>query len=171
MFSGRYDAALPSERPVYGAWNRRGDRFGGAVRFGSSYVRLRPDVVERLTFCFPDSVLDPLDVGDVSALDRLCLMADEAEFDHLDDYVEVHVHGGVRFADDVDAVVPDPRFMGTDVETVAQWLGCRIEFHKGSPLRRDPPGRKGGAHLDERSLPGVRYERPFMNVRSQRRGV
>lgn len=46
----------------YGAWNRRGDPYGGAIRFGSAYLRLRPEVTARSTFCFPDSVLEPVDV-------------------------------------------------------------------------------------------------------------
>src|SRR5689334_22971853 len=37
LFAGRYDDAPAADRPVYGAWNRRADPYGGAVRFGSSY--------------------------------------------------------------------------------------------------------------------------------------
>ncbi len=41
LFDGRYDHSDPRDRPVYGAWNRRADLYGGAVRFGSAHVRLR----------------------------------------------------------------------------------------------------------------------------------
>src|SRR5215217_6755129 len=55
LFSARYDGGPAVDRPVYGAWNRRADPYGGAIRFGSSYVRLRLEAVDRATFCFPDS--------------------------------------------------------------------------------------------------------------------
>ncbi len=148
LFSGRYDGAPPTERPVYGAWNRRADQFGGAIRFGSSYVRLRPEVLSRSTFCFPDSVHEPVDVGDASLLPHLCEMADEAGLDDLDDCVEAHVHGGVSLGADVDALVLDPSFIGTDVEEAAQRSGCRIEYHPGfraSPDDFDPQYR--GTHI------------------------
>ena len=150
LFNGRYDDSPASERPVYGAWNRRADPFGGAIRFGSSYVRLRPDVVSRSTFCFPDSVHEPVDFGDAGLLPDLCRMAAESEFDDLDECVEAQVHGPVRFATDVDALVLDPCFIGTEVLGAAEQLGCRIEFHAGfraSPDDFDPGYR--GAHIVE----------------------
>lgn len=52
LFGGRYDDGPASSRPAYGAWNRRADPYGGAIRFGSSYVRLRPEAATRATFCF-----------------------------------------------------------------------------------------------------------------------
>ena len=150
LFAGRYDDRSPSERPLYGAWNRRADPYGGAIRFGSSYVRLRPEAVGRSTFCFPDSALDPVEVGDAGLLPRLCRMADESGFDDLDECVEAHVHGPVRFDTDVEALVLDPCFVDTDVEDAARQLGCRIEFHAGfraSPDDLDPDYR--GADIVE----------------------
>jgi hypothetical protein len=144
LFSGRYDGGPGVERPVYGAWNRRADPYGGAIRFGSSCVRLTPDAVSRSTFCFPDSALEPVDVGDATVLPRLCTMADESGFDDLDEYVEAHVHGPVRFDTDVEALVLDPCFAGTDVEAAAGRLECQIEFHPGfraSPDSFDPEYR------------------------------
>ncbi|WP_110205501.1 DUF3626 domain-containing protein [Nocardioides daejeonensis] len=150
LFAGRYDDGPASERPVYGAWNRRADPYGGAIRFGSSYVRLRPEAINRSTFCFPDSVLEPVDVGDATLLPRLCRMAAESGFDDLDACVEAHVHGAVRFGADVEAIVLDPCFIGMDVADAADRLGCRIEFHPGfraSPDDFDPEYR--GAHIVE----------------------
>ena len=144
LFGGRYDEGPPSARPVYGAWNRRLDPYGGAVRFGSAYVRLRPEVTERSTFCFPDSVLDPEDVGGPELLPRLAGLADASGADELDDYVEAHVHGGVRFDADVEAIVLDPCFAGTPVEDAAGRLGCAVELHPGfraSPEDFDPEYR------------------------------
>ncbi|PWD49701.1 DUF3626 domain-containing protein [Serinibacter arcticus] len=155
LFSGRYDEAPPSWRPVYGAWNRRADPFGGAIRFGSSYVRLRPEAVRRSTFCFPDSVREPVHLGDAALLPRLCRAADESGLDDLDDYVEAQVHGPVAFSTDAEAVVLDPCYIGTDVESVAERLGCRIEFHPGfraSPDDIDPEYRGGPVVELARSL-------------------
>jgi len=144
LFDGRYDDAPASGRPVYGAWNRRRDPYGGAIRFGSAYLRLRPEATERSTFCFPDSVLDPVDFGGPDLLPYLSRMADESGFDDLDECVEAHVHGGMRFDSDVEAVVLDPCFVGTDVEEAAIRLGCPVEFHPGfraSPDDVDPDYR------------------------------
>jgi len=141
LFAGRYDRAPGTERPVYGVWNRRADPHGGGIRFGSSYLRLRPEVVERSTFCFPDSFHEPTDFGAADLLPHLCTMADAAGSDDLDDYVEAHVHGIVRFDTDVEALVLDPCFHGTEVEVAARRLGCAVEFHPGfraSPETFDP---------------------------------
>ncbi|RLV48036.1 DUF3626 domain-containing protein [Nocardioides mangrovicus] len=131
LFDGRYDDAPPEDRPVYGAWNRREDPYGGAVRFGSAYARLRPELLDRTTFCFPDSVLEPEDTGGPEALAYLCTLADASGLDDLDECVEAQVHGPVGFADDVEAVVLDPCFAGTPVEAAARRLGCEVEWHPG----------------------------------------
>lgn len=116
LFGGRYDQAPAADRPVYGAWNRRDDPYGGAIRFGSAHLRLRPQALVRCTFCFPDSVLEPTDFGGPEVLPQLSAMADASGFDDLDECVEAHVHGGVVFERDVEAVVLDPRFRGTKVD-------------------------------------------------------
>ncbi|HEY3560477.1 MAG TPA: DUF3626 domain-containing protein [Kribbella sp.] len=144
LFSGRYDEQSGTARPVYGVWNRYADVYGGAIRFGSSYLRLRPETVERATFCFPDSARDPADFGDQHALPYLCQLADAAALDPLDDYIEAHIHGPVRFATDVEALVLDPSFAGTAVEAAARELGCPIEYHPGfraTPADFDPAYR------------------------------
>jgi hypothetical protein len=131
LFNGRYDHAEADDRPVYGAWNRRADVYGGAIRFGSAYLRLRPEVLDRSTFCFPDSFLEPRDFGDKDTLPHLCELADASGYDDLDECVEAQVHGPVRLRDDVEALVLDPCFADTAVEDAAGRLGCRIEFHPG----------------------------------------
>lgn len=150
LFTGRYDGVPGTERPVYGVWNRRADPYGGAIRFGSSYLRLRPEAVERSTFCFPDSFHEPTDFGAADVLPHLCAMADASGLDDLDDYVEAHVHGTVRFDTDVEALVLDPCFQGTSVEVAARRLGCAVEFHPGfraAPEMFDPEYR--GRHIAE----------------------
>jgi hypothetical protein len=131
IFEGRYDAAEPGDRPVYGALNHRGRPHGGSVRFGSAHLRLRPEVADRATFCFPDSVFEPTAIGGPERLAELVALADAADHDELDDYVEAHVHGGVRFERDVEAVVLDPCLRGSAVEAAAEQLGCDVEWHPG----------------------------------------
>lgn len=152
LFAGRYDKAPPGDRPVYGAWNRHADPYGGAVRFGSSHLRLRPEVVTRSTFCFPDSVLepDPADVGEADLLPRLCAMADASGLDPLDDCVEAHVHGPLSLADDVEALVLDPCYAGTEVSGIAEKQGWPVELHPGFRAAADDldPAYRGAHVVD-----------------------
>lgn len=148
LFAGRYDDADPVERPVYGAWNRHDDAYGASPRFGSAYLRLRPAVVARSTFCWPDSVYEPQAMGGPDRLEELCRLADAGRLDPdllpdaasglplddpLNDYVEAHVHGGLDLGHDVEAVVVDP----TDLDEHASSLraigslGIRVESHAG----------------------------------------
>ena len=66
-----------------------------------------------------------------TVLPGLVALADAAGHDELDDYVEAHVHGGVRLDRDVEAVVLDPCFRDGPVEAAARDLGCPVEWHPG----------------------------------------
>lgn len=161
IFGGAYDDAPASERPRYGALNHRSRSVGGAVRFGSAHLRLAEHLVDRTTFCFPDSVFEPQRFGvaaafdlfdDVAACDAVPRTgADEwAVGGVLDDYVEAHVHGPVLVAEDVEALVLDPAFRGSDVDEQAARLGVPVEWHEGrvllvADLERHPDFR--GPHI------------------------
>jgi hypothetical protein len=54
--------------------------------------------------------------------------------DRLDVYVEAQVHGPVLLARDVEALVLDPCFRGTEVEAQARELICPVEWHDGFRL-------------------------------------
>lgn len=148
LFAGRYDEAAAHERPVYGAWDRREDPYGAAPRFGSAYLRLRPEVTERATFCWPDSVYDPRTIGGPDSLEELCRLADAAVLDPsllseaaaadlpLDDYVEAHVHGGLDLVRDVEALVIDPSDHEAHEADLAR-LGCPVEVHPGYRVSAD----------------------------------
>ncbi|WP_248502207.1 DUF3626 domain-containing protein [Streptomyces sp. D2-8] len=133
IFGGAYDAAAGHERPVYGALNFRRQVVGAAPRFGSSHFRLRPAVLARATFCYPDSAAEPADFG-VAARMPLIASAEADEQDALNDYVEAHVHGGVDLARDVEALVLDACYRGTPVEAAARSLPCAVEWHPGYRL-------------------------------------
>lgn len=159
LFGSRYDEAPVCERPVYGAWNRRDHRYGASPRFGSAYLRLRPEVTGRATFCWPDSVYEPTSFGGPEALEELCRLADTGGSgidpfpkgvaalpldDPLNDYVEAHVHGGVVIARDVEALVLDPSDQQTHAQVLSR-LPCRIEMHPGYRVSADAidPGYRG----------------------------
>jgi hypothetical protein len=146
LFAGAYDEAAASARPKYGSLNFRPRLVGGSPRFGSAYLRLTAGTLGRTTFCYPDSVFEPEHVGVASKVSSLVAMARSDRNDPLDDYIEAHVHGVVDLAADVEAVVLDPSYRGSAVETMAGRLGCPVEWHDGfvlttAELRRNPEYR------------------------------
>lgn len=137
MFGGAYDEAAADERPVYGAVEHRQRATGGAIRFGSSWLELARHAWPRVTLCWPDSVAEPERFGTAERAGDLLAMADAAAADPLDDYVEAHVHGGLDVARDVEQLVLDPSFRGTEIERVAGELGVPVAWHAGLELRVD----------------------------------
>ncbi|MCA1220958.1 DUF3626 domain-containing protein [Streptomyces sp. 8L] len=152
IFGGAYDTALPHERPVYGALDFRRSGVGGAPRFGSSYFRLASATLGRTTFCYPDSSAGPARFGVVDRADALVAAAEADHRDALDDYVEAQVHGPVRIADDIEALVLDACYRGTSVEAEACRLPCPLEWHPGYrlPVRvlREHPDFRGQEYVD-----------------------
>ena len=145
-FARAYDDVPATGRPKYGSLNFRRRLIGGSPRFGSAYLRLCPETLTRTTFCYPDSVFEPEHFGVVSRLSTLVALAQADDKDPLDDYIEAHVHGTVDLARDVEALVLDPCYRGTPVETAAGLLACPVEWHPGftlttSELRRHPDYR------------------------------
>jgi len=155
------------DRPVYGTLDVTNDPFGGGPRFGSCFIVLHEDCLERTTFCVGDSHLNPQDVGtsdqfagilagffemvDATGLARNLTVpdllagldsgfSDEPARD-LDHYIEAQIHGPVDFERDVVAIVADPSFRGTPTETALQACGERwgldIRWHPGSVLAVD----------------------------------
>ena len=151
MFAGAYDDAPAHLRPVYGALNFRNKPIGAAPRFGSAHLRLTPAVAGRATFCYPDSCLEPTSFAVAERMSLIDLaLADQQDL--LDDYVEAQVHGPVRLDRDVEALVLDPSYRGTDVESAARRLACRLEWHAGfrlpvTELRRHP-GYRGRRYVE-----------------------
>ncbi|MEO8697038.1 MAG: DUF3626 domain-containing protein [Acidimicrobiales bacterium] len=179
LFDGVYDTADPSthEFPVYGALDLTRDPHGASPRFGSSYFVLEPHVRTRTTLCVGDSHLGPRDVGTFDAacsvlaglveqaaagsllerglgIDDLFHMLDPGTEPAvpsrcLDGYVEAQVHGGVDLATDVEAIVLDPSFAGTDTErdiaAAARRYRFELRWHGGSRLAIDdvPPDFRG----------------------------
>ncbi|PKR88364.1 DUF3626 domain-containing protein [Pleomorphomonas diazotrophica] len=132
IFGGAYDEVDPAMRPKYGALNYLRRVTGGSPRFGSAHLRLRPHVLDRTTFCYPDSCYSPAHFG---VADRMGLVAlaeqERTSKDMLDDYVEAHVHGLLVLGEDVEAVVLDPSHRGTEIEAITGMLDCPVEWHPG----------------------------------------
>lgn len=151
IFGGAYDDAAAHERPKYGALNHRRRAVGASPRFGSAYLRLAAHTVERTTFCYPDSVYEPRDFG-VAAKLALIPLADAFAGDPLDDYIEAQVHGPLRFDGDVEALVLDPCYRGSEVERLARALPCATEWHGGFSANIETivahPGYRGREFAD-----------------------
>lgn len=146
IFGKIYDDGPPADRPKYGSLNFRQRRVGGSPRFGSAHLRLAPDTLTRTTFCYPDSVFEPAHVAVAPTLSTLVTLAEVDDKDPLDDYIEAHTHGVVHLRDDVEALVLDPCYRDTPIETAAARLGCPVEWHGGftlttTELRRHPDYR------------------------------
>ena len=171
LFDGAYDSVQPSsgEHPVYGSLDLLFDDHGGSPRFGSSYVVLASHVRQRTTLCLGDSHMRPRDVGTFarpwSVMAGLAEQASGRELLNrdlgtdgllaaldgafrlgrasrdLDGYIEAQVHGGVSLSDDVESVVLDPSFRGTDVErrlaAAGVKFGFELNWHCGSELAAD----------------------------------
>jgi hypothetical protein len=131
IFGGAYNDGSAASRPKYGALNFRRRIVGGSPRFGSAHLRLTASVMERATFCYPDSFGQPEHFGVAARVSPLVAMAAADDTDPLDDYVEAHVHGTVDLGTDVEALVLDPCYAGTPVEAAAGLLGCPVEWHGG----------------------------------------
>jgi hypothetical protein len=134
MFAAAYDDGPAARRPKYGSLNFRRRLVGGSPRFGSSYLRLATHTLARTTFCYPDSFLEPEHFGVVSRLSALVALAEADDKDTLDDYIEAHVHGVVDLTRDIEALVLDPCYRATPVESAARRLACPIEWHGGFTL-------------------------------------
>lgn len=133
MFGGAYDDAPARVRPVYGGLNFRRKVVGAAPRFGSAHLRLSAAALARATFCYPDSYLEPTAFAVASRMSLIDLAVADRQ-DELDDYIEAQVHGGVRLDRDVEALVLDPGYRGTEVEAAARRLPCPLEWHAGFRL-------------------------------------
>ena len=150
IFGGAYDDAPHEERPKYGALDHRRRPLGGAPRFGSAHLRLAEHMLDRATFCFPDSAMVPQHFATAHRFDLMPLV-EVARGDLLDRYVEAQVHGVVDLTSDVEAIVLDPSHRDTVVETAARRLRLPVEWHEGRIL----PVARLDEHADYRDPDAV----------------
>ncbi len=134
VFDGAYDDAPDNLRPKYGALNYRQYPMGASPRFGSAFFKLKPHILERTTFCYPDSYFNPDDFATSHRLSDLVAMATQAQVDRLDDYIEAHIPGELSLCEDVESLVLDPVYRSTLIEQQARDLGVVVELHDGYEL-------------------------------------
>ncbi|MBM2616188.1 DUF3626 domain-containing protein [Actinoplanes sp. LDG1-06] len=160
MFPGVYSSA--AGRPVYGGLNLAGYPDGASPRFGSCHLVLNASVLPRTTFSHGDSATEPTVFGTASTFGAVwAALLDEvartgralnlaagspAEWvaalgagrtvagRAMDHYVEAQVHGGLTLSEHVTAVVADPGFRGTAVETHLRRLGPELRWSPGFEL-------------------------------------
>lgn len=82
-FNGIYDQSPPEERPKYGTLNFQNLAMGASPRFGSACFRLKPHVLERATFCYPDSYFNPKDFSTYECVSRLIKLSSSGSLDEL----------------------------------------------------------------------------------------
>ena len=133
LFGGAYDHEPAASRPTYGSLNHHRRATGGSPRFGSAHLRLTEATLDRATFCYPDSVFEPTAFGTADQMPLIAL-ADADRRDASDDYIEAHLHGPLRLDRDVEAIVLDPAYRGTDLEAAATALPFPVEWHHGFRL-------------------------------------
>ncbi|WP_252024871.1 DUF3626 domain-containing protein [Vibrio sp. SCSIO 43136] len=120
--------------PKYGALNFRNYDVGAAPRFGSSYFKLKPHTLERTTFCYPDSYFELQDFAVSNRLESLISKAKSSRPDLLDDCIEAHIHGVISIRDDIESVVLDPIYKGSEIHEQALELGITLEWYCGFEL-------------------------------------
>lgn len=162
IFGGLYDHCLASERPKYGALNHRLRLSGGSPRFGSSYFTLKEHVLERTTFCYPESWVGPVDYGMADRVQNLIDLAELDTLDLLDNYIEAHIHGPITVSEDIESLVLDPVYKDTEIERCANKLPCEIRWHKGFSLSI----QEFEHHLDYRGIEYVELAK-LISVNSQ----
>jgi hypothetical protein len=85
--------------------------------------------------------MGPEDFGVAAAMNLIDLALADTDADALDDYIEAQVHGPVRLDADVEALVLDPCYQGTEVEELAGKLPCRLDWHPGFRLTLEEMAR------------------------------
>ncbi|WP_238933387.1 DUF3626 domain-containing protein [Brevibacillus choshinensis] len=73
LFGGAYQSSTDrgKERPKYGALNLMNYADGASPRFGSCYIQLRPELLQRCTFTFGDSHTGPEHFGTLDSFDAI----------------------------------------------------------------------------------------------------
>lgn len=134
IFGGHYDSVNVKERPKYGALNLNLLGSGGSPRFGSAVFILKSNVLSRTTFCYPDSYYKPTCFSTYETIGSLIELVQSANDDPLDAYIEAHIHGEIRLDKDVECLVLDPAYKGTEVEMHASTFSFPIKWHAGFKL-------------------------------------
>jgi hypothetical protein len=117
---------------------------GGAARRGCLSQPVRDGDLERAAGRRPRALRGP-EVNDRTT----CVP--------VDDYIEAHVHGPVRLGEDVEALVLDPAYSGTQLAEALAATALPVEWHAGFVLAvEDIPVRSLGESRWQRFCAGGR---------------
>ncbi|MGW6657879.1 DUF3626 domain-containing protein [Rhodococcus sp. NPDC055024] len=150
--SGLTLASIARQGTYVTQFETRTSNGGLTAHHGGDRWRWESRTLDRTTFCFPDSVFEPSLFGTAEAM-SLVDAAGATEFaDPLDHYIEAHVHGVVDIGTDVEALVLDPSYRGTQVEEIAHSLTCPVLWHYGYAVDADEvaehPDYRGATIVD-----------------------
>ena len=156
LFGGRYDAADPTARPVYGALDDRGDAYGASPRFGSAHLRLATRGDRALVrSASPTPVFEPDAVGGPALIGELVALRDGRRARRTRRLRRGPRPRRLRLDRDVEALVLDPCFREHTVSAAADRMGCPVEWHPGWSVPRPgstrttaDPRRRLAASLD-----------------------
>ncbi len=159
IFEGGYHKhdLIPAERPKYGALNAGQYANSTASHYGSCYFELKAEARSRITFTAGNSSgKQAKDVGTAQHFQHVLLAVDEPQFRQIMDvangkaaggpstswqYIEAQVHGPVEFHTDLDTVVINTSFKGTEYEKklreFADANDLAIKWHDGKTVTKD----------------------------------
>lgn len=145
MFGGHYDGAPHEDRPKYGSLDLLFGPSGGWPRFGSSYLVLKPAILDRSTFLVGGGLSSRSWVGSRRSLEDLLGTTRPSPHGlarrswRSDGWIELHVHGPVRLAADVAKLVLDDSFLDTRTGDIARKTAKRyaVALEWAPPLRSD----------------------------------
>lgn len=158
IFEGGYHDhdLIPEERPKYGSLNAVRKAAGTATGYGSCYFVLKPGARDRSS-CTPSNssgcraeqvgtvdsfahVLNAIYDDYFKAIVQVAKEKKPAETGWWS-YIEAQVHGPVEFGVDVESVVVDTRFKGTEYEkklrTFAEKYAVKLQWHDEKKVWND----------------------------------
>lgn len=149
LFGGAYRDHPLSDRPRYGSLQLFDYLDGPSPRFGSCYLLLREEVLERSTLTYLGSqeerALEQSGTW-LRPANLLRALAESEEIQQrrahprnpgraLDCFVEAQIHGSLELGRDVEAIVADPAFRNfAPLQQLADSLGLELGWHGGFVL-------------------------------------
>lgn len=126
LFNKIYNSVPAKDKVKYGCINIYRSQYGvrSAAGYGDSYIVLKENVKDRMSFVFGDSFAKPEYISTFSYFDQILLSIPKSTIDNIiriikgekfeDDnymYIEVQIHGDVIYLRDIDHIVLNKRHM------------------------------------------------------------
>jgi hypothetical protein len=159
LFEGGYHAheLIPDERPKYASLNADQDPRGGSRFWGDCFFILSKSIRDRVSLTPDDSsVCDADSVGTFENCQHVLVRANEARLaailetsrsgkptpvNVVNAYVEAQIHGPIELSRDIEALVVNQRYAGTDIEAklrkFAEANGIEMRWTNGKKVMSD----------------------------------